>query len=121
MPIDVTARTMIARPRDDVSAYVIDHHNDPVWIGGISESVLLGEGPIGVGSRVRRVASFLGKRIEYVNEVVRLEPGRVLEMRSVESPFPMQVTYAFADAPGAPRRACASKENQRASTGSAAP
>ena len=47
---------------------------------------------------MRRVAFFLGKRIEYVNEVVRLEPGSLLEMRSVKSPFPMHVTYAFADA-----------------------
>ncbi|MGH2678871.1 MAG: SRPBCC family protein [Actinomycetota bacterium] len=100
MAIDVTARTVIDRPREDVAAYVIDNRNDPVWIGGISESELLGQEPIDEGSRVRRVASFLGKRIEYVNEVVRLEPGAVLEMRSVKSPFPMRITYAFEDALG---------------------
>lgn len=44
---------------------MIDHRNDPAWIGGISESELLGDPPIAVGSRVRRVASFLGRRIEY--------------------------------------------------------
>lgn len=100
MAIDVTARTVIARPREDVAAYVVDHRNDPLWIGGISESELLGNPPLTEGSRVRRVASFLGKRIRYVNEVVRLIPGSVLEMRSVESPMPMRITYAFADAPG---------------------
>jgi uncharacterized membrane protein len=100
MAIDVTARTVIDRPRDQVAAYVTDHRNDPVWIGGISESELLGAGPISEGSRVRRVASFLGKRIEYVNEVVRLEPGSILEMRSVKSPFPMRVTYSFRDTAG---------------------
>jgi uncharacterized membrane protein len=98
--IDVTARIVIDRPREDVAAFVIDNRNDPTWIGGISESELLGEGPVMEGSRVRRVASFLGKRIEYVNEVVRLEPATALEMRSVKSPIPMRVTYAFADAPG---------------------
>lgn len=100
MAIDVTARTVIDRPRDEVAAYVIDHRNDPVWIGGIGESELLGDGPLVEGARVRRVASFLGKKIVYVNEVVRLQPGSVLEMRSVESPFPMVVTYAFRDVPG---------------------
>lgn len=35
-----------------------------------------------------------------MNEVVRLEPGTVLEMRSVKSPFPMVVTYAFEEVPG---------------------
>jgi hypothetical protein len=100
MAIDVTARTVIDRARADVAAYVTDHRNDPVWIGGISESELLGDPPLREGSHVRRVASFLGKRIRYVNEVVRVEPGSVLEMRSVKSPFPMRITYAFADAPG---------------------
>lgn len=93
--IDVVATTTIEAPRDDVARYVIDHRNDPVWIGGITESELLGEPPVAVGSRVRRVASFMGKRIEYVNEVTRLEPGALLEMRSIKSPFPMIVTYAF--------------------------
>jgi hypothetical protein len=46
----------------------------------------------------RRVASFLGRRIEHINVVTRLEPGRQLEMRSVKSPFPMVVTYGFEDA-----------------------
>jgi uncharacterized membrane protein len=99
-PIDVIVGTTIAAPRDEVARYVMDHRNDPVWIGGISESELLAEPPIAVGSRVRRVASFLGRRIEYVNEVTRLEPGTLLQMRSVKSPFPMAVTYAFEDAGG---------------------
>lgn len=101
--IDVTATTTIAAPRDEVARYVMDHRNDPVWIGGITESDLLGEPPIEVGSRVRRVASFMRKRIEYVNEVTRLDPGTLLEMRSVKSPFPMVVTYAFEEADGGTR------------------
>ena len=95
--IDVTATTTIAAPRDQVASYVVDNRNDTAWIGGISESELVGDPPIGVGSRVRRVASFMGRRIEYVNELTRLEPGSVLEMRSVKSPFPMHITYAFED------------------------
>lgn len=80
-----------------MAAYVIDNRNDPIWIGGISESELEGDPPIRVGSRVRRVATFLGKRIEYVNEVEELDPGTRLEMRSVNSPFATRVTHEFAD------------------------
>jgi hypothetical protein len=40
------------------------------------------------------VASFLGRRVEYLNEITRLGPG-VLEMRSVKAPFPMHITYTF--------------------------
>ncbi|HEY7401861.1 MAG TPA: SRPBCC family protein [Actinomycetota bacterium] len=105
MKLDVSAETTIAQPRAVVAAYVFDHRNDPIWIGGISESELEGDPPIRVGSRVRRVATFLGKRIEYVNEVERLEPDDRLEMRSVKSPFPMRVTYSFGDANGGSTRA----------------
>lgn len=78
--------------------YVADWRNDPVWIRALSESELLTDPPLRVGSRVRRVAGFLGKRIEYVNEVVELEPGRRLVMRSVQAPFPMTVVYELEDA-----------------------
>jgi carbon monoxide dehydrogenase subunit G len=97
MAIDVTATETIAAPRDEVAAFVVDHRNDTRWIGGISESKLLGDGPLSVGSDVRRVASFMGKKIEYVNRVEELEPGRRVVMRSIRSPIPMTVTYAFED------------------------
>ena len=103
--IDVTATTTIEALRDKVASYVVDNRNDPAWIGGISESELLGDPPITVGSRVRRVASFMGRRIEYVNKVTRLDQASVLEMRSVKSPFPMHITYAFEDVSGGRTRA----------------
>ena len=99
MSVDVTVERVVRAARPDVAAYVADNRNDPEWIGGISESELLGDPPVRVGSRVRRVASFMGRRVEYVNEVIRLDPGSVLEMRSVVSPFPMEVAYGFEDAP----------------------
>ncbi len=93
----MTVTERIRAPRNAVAAYVFDHRNDPTWIGGIGESELLGDPLLGVGSDVRRVATFMGKRIEYVNRVAELEPARRLVMRSVKSPFPMEVTYEFDD------------------------
>lgn len=105
MAIDVSAEAIIAAPRDRVATYAMDPANDPVWISGISEAEMLTEPPLQKGSRVRRVAGFLGKRIDYVLEVAELEPGSRLLMRSVKSPFPMVVTYSFEDAPGGTRAA----------------
>jgi hypothetical protein len=51
---------------------------------------------VAVGSQVERVASFLGRRVEYVNEITELTADR-LAMRSVRSPFPMRVTYGHRD------------------------
>jgi hypothetical protein len=93
MALDETAEIRISRPADAVATYMFDPANDPTWIGGISEAQPLGEAPLGVGSRVRRRASFLGRRIDYVMEIVALEPGRRLAMHAVEAPMPMDVTY----------------------------
>lgn len=100
MAIDVIVSRTIRASRREVADYVIDHRNDTTWIGGITESELLSEGPLGVGSDVRRVASFMGKRIEYVNRIDVLEPGGTLAMHSVKAPFPMRITYSFEDAAG---------------------
>jgi Polyketide cyclase / dehydrase and lipid transport len=99
MSIDITAQVHVDREPAAVAAYMTDPNNDPQWIGGLREAELLGDGPVEVGSRVRRVASFLGRRVEYVNEILALDDAH-LDMRSVKAPFPMQITYRFDPAPG---------------------
>jgi hypothetical protein len=101
MSIDVTAEVLVRRNRDAVAAYMSDPANDREWIGGVSEARLLGSPPLAEGSRVARVARFLGRRVEYVTEVQRLDPGREVDMKAVEGPFPMRITYSFEDRDGA--------------------
>jgi uncharacterized membrane protein len=91
---DVTVEIHVDRPREEVARYAMDWRNDTEWIGALTEVALVREEPL----QVRRVAAFLGKRIEYVNEVVQLQAGRLLAMRSVKAPFPMTVVYEFEDA-----------------------
>jgi carbon monoxide dehydrogenase subunit G len=101
--IDVSATTQIVRPMAEVAAFAMEAENDPRWIGGISSANRLTPGPTAVGTRVERVAYFLGKRIEYVMEVAELEPGRRIVLRSIKSPFPMRVTYSFEPVTGGTR------------------
>jgi hypothetical protein len=99
--VDITAQVRVVRPPAEVAAYMSDPANDPEWIGGVREARLEGPPPLRAGSRVARVARFLGKRVEYVNEVVALDDEH-LDMRSVAAPFPMRITYSFtADGPAA--------------------
>jgi len=98
--VDVTVEHAIAAPREQVAALAMDPRNDRRWIGALTEVNQLTDGPVGPGTRVERIARFLGRRITYVNEITELEPGRRLAMRSIEAPFPLQVTYEFEDAPG---------------------
>ena len=97
MAVDVTVTASIDRPRDQVAAYLRDPANDTDWIGGLRSARLLTPGPVTVGSQVERVAGFLGRRVEYVNEITELTDDR-LAMRSVRSPFPMRITYGHRNA-----------------------
>jgi hypothetical protein len=99
MSIDITAEVHVRRDPAAVAAYMTDPGNDIQWIRGLREARLLTDPPVAVGSRVRRVASFLGKRVEYVNEIVALDESH-LDMRSVVAPFPMHITYTFEPADG---------------------
>ena len=103
MAIDVTAETRIGRPRREVAGYAMAAENDPIWISGVVEAKMLTEPPLGVGARITRVATFLGRRIEYVNEVVEFDPQAGMMMRSIKGPFPMTLTYAFDDESGGTR------------------
>jgi hypothetical protein len=102
MGVDVTVEQRIERPRDEVARFAMDPANDTRWILALdSARVLPGgdrAGGIGVGTRVERLASFLGRRIEYVNEIEEYDPPRRLAMRSVKAPFPMTVVYEFEEA-----------------------
>ena len=93
MSLDVTAVIDIDRPPEAVAAYEFEPGNDPTWIGGVRAAERLTNGPIAVGSRVRRRGAFLGRPIEWVMDVTGFEPGRRLAMHAIKSPFPMDVTY----------------------------
>jgi hypothetical protein len=97
MAVDVTATGIVERPREEVAAHLRDPANDTEWIGGVRRARLLTPGPVRVGSQVERVAGFLGRRVEYINEITELTADRLV-MRSVRSPFPMRVTYGHRDA-----------------------
>ncbi len=95
MAIDVRAVVRVEREAGEVAGYAMDPAHDTAWIGGIKQVKVVTEGPVRVGTQVERVAYFMGRRIEYVLEVVGMEAGRRLEMASVKAPFPMRVTYGF--------------------------
>ena len=93
MRLDVTATTVIEAPPDAVARVQFDPTRDPDWIGGIDRVELVTDPPLAVGSQVRRVGAFLGRRIVWLMRVEELQPGRLVRMHALESPFPMEVDY----------------------------
>jgi carbon monoxide dehydrogenase subunit G len=70
----VDEEIVIDRPPEDVFEFVTTPENDLEWISTAVERRREGEGPIEVGSRIRAVDKFLGRRIESTLEVTEHEP-----------------------------------------------
>lgn len=93
--VDITTRAVIHRPVAVVSAYAADPDNAPRWYVNIEAVEWRTDPPVRVGSRIAFIAHFLGRRLEYVYEVVEFEPGRRMVMRTAAGPFPMETSYTW--------------------------
>ncbi len=98
MAVDVRTQIEIARPRAEVAAYAGDIDNTTNWYENITSVEWETQPPLTIGSRIAFVAEFLGRRLAYTYEVRELVPGERLVMHTSQGPFPMETTYAWADA-----------------------
>ena len=77
--IDLETSIEIARPVQEVFAFVADQTNAPQWQTGLHEVRRLTDGPIGVGSEHEFVRTFAGRRFASRNRFVAFEPGRYVK------------------------------------------
>ena len=94
----------IARPPDEVFAYLTDVERLPDWQESCIEAEREGEGPVGAGARWREVRSAAGRRIQSRCEVVAHEPGRRFDIRS-SAPVPFTVRHTLEPAAAGTRLA----------------
>jgi hypothetical protein len=78
-----------------VAAFASEPDNAPRWYVNIKRAEWKTPRPIGIGSRFAFVAQFLGRRLEYVYEVVEYIPDKRLVMRTADGPFPMETMYEW--------------------------
>jgi uncharacterized protein YndB with AHSA1/START domain len=98
MAVDVAVERVIPRPREQVAAYAADPDHTTEWYANIKAVEWQTPRPLGVGSRLAFVASFLGRRLSYTYEIRELVPGERLVMSTAQGPFPMETTYTWEDA-----------------------
>ena len=93
------AEVWIHRPVDEVFAFISNKENDLQWQGGLVE-VHQEPGPVGVGTRVDEVYSFLGRKMDGKLEVTEYEPGKMMTTKSISGPFHIQYTYRLEEGNG---------------------
>lgn len=95
MNVDVEVMAHIPAPVEVVATIAGDPSRAPEWYANIRSVSWRTAPPLRVGSQMDFVATFLGRRLAYTYEVVQLEPGSRLVMRTTDGPFPMETTYAW--------------------------
>lgn len=93
--VDVVTEIDIDRPVDVVAAYAGNPENAPRWYANIDAVEWRTDPPLRVGSVLAFTARFLGRRLAYDYEVVELEDGVRLVMRTRQGPFPMETSYSW--------------------------
>jgi uncharacterized protein YndB with AHSA1/START domain len=95
----ITEQIVIDRPPSEVWEVVTDLSTHPRWRPAVVELRPLSDGPLAVGTRVREVLRFGGRRIELADEVTALEPERLFGMRGEwkSASFELELRLAPAD------------------------
>jgi uncharacterized membrane protein len=93
----------IARPLEEVFAFVANPGNDARWGSNLAEVTQLSPGPLGVGVRFRYKARFAGREFELVREVTEYEPNRRQAVKTISGPLRFGGVRTFEAIPGGTR------------------
>ncbi len=99
----ITASIDIARPPEDVFAYLDDLSRHGEWQASIRETQVLTEGPTRVGSRARDTRQVPGGARPITYEITAHDPPRSVSFRGVDGPVRVIGTATVTPADGGSR------------------
>ena len=88
-----SASAEIARPPDEVFAFVADARNRPLWDESVDTEELTSPEPIGVGSTVRTGLRSMGRDYVLTWRIVEHEPPGRQTIESTSGPSPTTLVY----------------------------
>jgi uncharacterized protein YndB with AHSA1/START domain len=94
--ITITKEVEIARPPQEVFAFLDDEANSPKWLAQCVGLRRTTEGPKGVGSKLDYHYRSMGHEDHMDGEVVAYQPGQRLAMRYVDKLFDLKVSFELA-------------------------
>ena len=93
--LSASATIEIERDPAEVWAYVADVTNQDHWVDGMSESEVLGDGPIGRGTQIRCTYTYGGGSAPVLMTITEVREGRQLSIDASEGPFPFSGTLTL--------------------------
>jgi len=91
---------VIARPSEEVFAFVQDARNRPAWDENVEREELTSPEPIGVGTTVRTTLRPMEREHVYTWEVVVHRPPGHMTIESTSGPFPTTLAYRLTQRQG---------------------
>ena len=88
-------RIFIDRTSQEVFDFVSDPANDNKWKNTAGSSEWTSEGPPGVGSTIRSVDKFLGRKMESTFEITAWDPPNRYGQKVVSGSVPFEYTIKF--------------------------
>lgn len=93
----------IARPPEEVFAYLTDVSNLPAWQSGAHSAEIVGGGEPRAGARIAESRRLLGRELHTTLEIADYEPPRVFALRAIDSPLPFSVRHELEPVSGGTR------------------
>jgi uncharacterized membrane protein len=93
--IKVRGSVEIARPIDEVFAYMTDLDELPRWLDGVKEVKALSPDPKAIGSQVCHTNEFMGATFESIFEVLEWEDNECTIFKVISGPLRGQSTQRF--------------------------
>lgn len=103
-PLRMEESVEIARPVEDVYAFLANIDNFPQWSGAVVEANRPATDALGVGHTFTLAQKFLGRRFDSPCEVTALEPNRRFGYRTIgRVPLPFSFDFTFEPTDGGTR------------------
>lgn len=93
--VNVVTEITINCPVSKVSEYATNPDHAPEWYVNINSVEWKTPKPLRLGSQIAFKASFLGRELAYVYEIVEFVPQKKFAMKTANGPFPMETIYTF--------------------------
>jgi len=93
--VNVVTEITINCPISKVSEYATNPDHAPEWYVNINSVEWKTPKPLRLGSQIAFKASFLGRELAYVYEIVEFIPQKKFAMKTANGPFPMETIYTW--------------------------